>query len=82
MKYYLGFKGFSDSSVLKNMPVNSGDTDWVPGLQRSPGEGNGNLHQYSCLGNTVDRGARQATVHGVEKSQTRLSNQKQEQLCI
>ena len=82
MKYYLGFKGFLDSSVVKNMPVNSGDIDWVPGLQRSPGEGNGNLHQYSCLGNTVDRGARQATIHGVAKSQTRLSNQKQEHLCI
>ena len=44
-----------------------------PGSERSPGEGNGNLLQYSCLKNPVDRGVRWATVHGVAKSQTRLS---------
>ena len=55
---------------------NAGDTrdaDSVPGLERSPGEGNGNLLQYSCLENFMGRGAWQATVHGVAKSQTRLS---------
>ena len=45
-----------------------------PGLGRSPGEGNGNPLQYSCLGNLVDRGTWPAMVYGVAKSQTRLSN--------
>ena len=54
-------------SVVKNPPANAGDSGSVPGLGRSPGEGNGDLHQYSCLGNLMDRGAWQATVHGVEK---------------
>ena len=51
----------------------SGDTDSIPVLGRSPGEGNGNPLQYSCLEISMDRGAWQATVHGVAKSQTRLS---------
>ena len=54
----------------KNLPVSAGDTRYVgliPGSGRSPGEGNGNLFQYSCLGNPKDRGAYQATVHGVTK---------------
>jgi len=42
----------------------------IPGLGRHPGEGNGYPLQYSCFGNPMDRGARQATVHGVTKSQT------------
>ena len=46
----------------------------MPGLGRSPGEENGNPLQYSCLENSMDRGAWQAIVHGVERSQTRLSN--------
>ena len=45
----------------------------IPMLGRSPGGGNGNLLQYSCLENPMDRGAWQTTVHGVAKSQTRLS---------
>ena len=45
----------------------------IPGLRRSPGGGNGNPFQYFCLENTMDRGAWQATVHGVTKSQTQLS---------
>ena len=49
------------------------DTVSIPGLGRSPGGGNGNTLQYSCLGNPMDRGTWQATVHGVAKSQTRLS---------
>ena len=53
---------------------NVGDLDSIPGLGRSPGEGNGNLLQYSCLENPMDRGAWWATVHGVAKSRTRLSN--------
>ena len=50
-----------------------GDLGLIPGLGRSPGEGNGKPLQYSCLKNPMDRGAWWATVHGVAKSQTRLS---------
>ena len=61
--------------VVKNLPTNSGDIrdlGSIPGLGRSPGEGNGNPLQYSCLVNPMDRGAWQAMVHEVAKSQTRL----------
>ena len=57
--------------VIKNLPANSGDvreTDSIPGLGRSPGEGNGNPLQYSSLENPMDRGAWQATVHWIEQS--------------
>ena len=50
------------------------EADPIPGWGKSPGGGNGNPLQYSYLGNPMDRGAQQATVHGVTKSQTRLSN--------
>ena len=50
---------------MKNPPANVGDVSSVPGLGRSPGEGNGNPLQYSCLGNPMDRGARWATVHRI-----------------
>ena len=59
--------------VVKNTPSSAGnvrDLGLIPGLGRSPGEGNGNPLQYSCLENPMDRGARKATVHGVTKSQT------------
>ena len=62
--------GFPGGSVVKNLPVNAGDTGdkgLIPGLGRSPGEGNGNPLQYSCQGNPMDRGAWQATLHGVAK---------------
>ena len=49
--------GFPGGSVVKNAPANAGDTGTIPGLGRSPGKGNGNSLQYSCLGNPVDRGA-------------------------
>ena len=61
---------------VKNVPANAGDirdTGLIPGLGRSPEIGNGNPLEYSCLGNTMDRGTWQATVHGVSKSWTRLS---------
>ena len=55
-------------SVIKNLPANArdaGDSGSIPGLGKSPGGGNGNPLQYSCLGNPMDRGAWGATVHGV-----------------
>ena len=61
--------------VEKNSPANAGDfrdTGLIPGSGRFPGEGNGNPLQYSCLGNTMDRGAQWATVQRVAKSWTRL----------
>ena len=56
--------------MVKNLAANARDTKEVgliPGLERSPGEGNGNPLQYSCLENSMDRGAWQATVHGVSE---------------
>ena len=67
--------GFSGGSVVKNLPANAGDTGnigSVPGLGRSPGEGNGRPLQYSCLENPRDRGVWWAAVYGVTQSQTRL----------
>ena len=65
------FPGGSDS---KASAYNVGDPGSIPGLGRSPGEGNGNPLQSSCLENPTDVGTWQATVHGVTKSQTQLSN--------
>ena len=59
--------GFPDGSVIKNPPANTGDVGLILELGRSPGEGNGNPVQHFCLGNPMDRGAWQATVHGVAK---------------
>ena len=59
--------GFPGGSVVKNLPANAGDVGSIPGLGRSPGEGNGNPIQYSCLGNPVDGGDWWATVYGVAK---------------
>ena len=56
-------QGFPDGSAVKNPPANAGGVGSVPRLGRSPGEGNGNPLQSSCLGNSMDRGAWQATVH-------------------
>ena len=65
---------FPGSSEGKESASNVGDPGSIPGRGRSPGEGNGNPLQYSCLENLMDRGAWQATVHGVAESQTRLSD--------
>ena len=57
--------------MVKNLPAHTGDiadTGLIPGSGRSPGGGNGNLLQYSCLENPMDRGAWQATIYGVAKS--------------
>ena len=58
--------------VVKNLPANADvrDTGSIPGQGRSPGEGNGNTLQYSCLENSIDRGAWWATVHGAKESDT------------
>ena len=61
----MGFLGGSDG---KESAHNVGDLGVIPGLDRSLGEVNGNLHQYSCLENSLDRGAWQTMVHGVTKS--------------
>ena len=61
--------GFPVGSAVKNLPVYAGDTGLIPGLGRSPGEGDGYILQYSCLRNPIDRGASQAIVHRVAKSQ-------------
>ena len=66
-----GFPGGSDG---KASACSAGDPGSIPGLGRSTGEGNGNPLQYSCLENSMDWGAWWATVHGVAKSQTWLSN--------
>ena len=60
-------KGFRGGSVVKNLPSNAGAAGLIPGSRRSPGEGNGDLPQYSHLGNPMDRGTSQATVYGVAK---------------
>ena len=65
--------GFPDGSEGKMSACNAGDLSLILGLGRSPGEGNGNPLQNSCLDNPMDRGAWRATVHGVTKSRTRLS---------
>ena len=62
--------------MVKNLPANAGgarDTGSISGLGRSPGEGNGNPLQYSCLENSVNRGAWHAIAHGVTKSRTQVS---------
>ena len=56
--------------MVKNPSANAGDTGLIPRLGQCPGKGNGNPLQYSCLENSRDRGAWQASVHGLEKSWT------------
>ena len=60
--------------MVKASAYNAGDLGSIPGLGRSPGEGNGNPLQYCCLENPMDRGAWYAIVYGVAKSWTRLSD--------
>ena len=72
--YFYIYKGFPGSSAGKEFTCNAGDLGSIPGLGRSPGKGNGNPLQYSCLENPMDRGAWQSTVHGVAKSRAQLSD--------
>ena len=66
--------GFPGGSVVMNLPANAGDVGSIPGSGRSPGEGDGNPLQYSCLGNLRDKGAWWATVHRIAKSWTQPLN--------
>ena len=68
------FMGFPGDTVVKNPPTNAANAGSISGSGRSPGEGNGNPLQDSCLENPTDRGAWWPTVHGVAKSWTRLSD--------
>ena len=70
--FYLFVMG---GSVVKNLRASAGDPCSIPGLGRSPGGGHGNSLQSSCLENAMDRGAWRATVQGVAKSQTQLSEE-------
>ena len=67
---------FPGGSEGKASACNAGDLGSIPGPGRSPGEGNGNPLQYSCLENPMNREAWQTTVHGISKSWTRLSDKK------
>ena len=67
-------EAFPGGSEVKVSACSAGDLGLIPGSGRSPGEGNGNSLQYSCLENPMDRGAWWAIVHGVAKNQTQLSD--------
>ena len=71
ISFYRGFPGGSDG---KASACNAGDPGSIPGLGRSPGEGNGDPLQYSCLENSMDRGDWQAIVYRAAKGQTQLSD--------
>ena len=72
--YFSFIIGFPGGSEVKASVCNAGDMGLIPGSGRSPGEGKGNPLQYSCLENPMDGEAWRATVHGVSKSQTQLSD--------
>ena len=75
--------GFPGGSVVKNLPASAGNSGSIPRSGRSPGEGNGNPLQYSCMENPIDRGAWQATVHGVAKESdtTQQLNNNNNHIC-
>ena len=66
--------GYTGGAMIKKPPANVGDVGSIPGSGRSPRVGNGNSLQYSCLGNSMDRGVWWATVHVLKKSQTVLND--------
>ena len=72
--YVFRIWGFPSGSLEKNLPSNAGGGSLILGLGRSPGEGNGNPCQHSCRRIPMDREGWWATVHGVTKSQTRVSD--------
>ena len=77
LQYLLYSQGFPGGSVRKNLPANAGyegDVRMIPRSERSPGVGNGNPLQYSCLGTPMGRGDWWTTIWGIAKSRTRLSD--------
>ena len=68
--FLTSFLGFPGGLVVKNLPASEGVTGSIPGSGRCPGEGNGKLHQYSCLGNPMERGAWWAQSLGLQESGT------------
>ena len=71
MPKFLEIRGFPGGSMVKNLPADAGDTgdvSLIPGSGRSPGVGNGNLLQYACLENSMDRGAWWDAVYGITES--------------
>ena len=75
MKYYFVAQLVKNSPAMQETACSTGDLGSIPGSGRSLGEGNNNPLQYFCLGNPMDKGAWESTVHGMAKSQTQLSNQ-------
>ena len=73
IKYSLSWASLV-AQMVNNLACNAGDLGSIPGLGRLPGKGNGNPLRYSCLGNSMDREAWWATVRGISKSQSQLSN--------
>ena len=71
---------FPGSSVVKNLPANDRDMGWIPGSGRSPGTGNGNSPQYSCLRNPMDREHWWAIVHGIAKLGHNLETKQQQHI--
>ena len=67
------YLGFPDTSDGRESAFNAGNPGSIPGVERSPGEGNSNPLQHSCLENSMDRGYWWVTVHGIKKTWTRLS---------
>ena len=61
--------------MVRNQPANTGNTGLIPGSEKSPGEGNDNQLQSSCLRNPMERGARRATIHGVTKKSDFVTKQ-------
>ena len=74
ISFFRGERVISADSVVKYPPANAGDLGLIPESERSPGGGNGNPFQYFGLGNLMGRGTWQATLQGLTKSQTQLSN--------
>ena len=72
--WYIQAGGFPGGSAVKNLPANAGDAGSIPESRRLPADGNDKPIQYSCLGNSTDRGAWRATVRGVAESQIQLTD--------
>ena len=74
--------GYPGGSGIKNLPANAGDPGLIPGLERSPGGGHGNPLQYSCLENSMDKGAQWAIVHRVAESDTTEGTKQEQHVCV